>query len=134
MSVSNGETGRLDTGVPPEKARPIASSVRRYLQAFGPSTILASASLLAALKLRSTVQTPMTEPIVEALAWLPLAGLALASALTVIATFRLWRWESERGPACSRCGGFQGVVRPGRYGRSDYRTCFDCGRHASADC
>jgi hypothetical protein len=110
------------------------SSVRRYLQAFGPSTILASASLLAALKLRSTVQAPMTAPIVETLAWLPLAGLALASALAAIATFRLWRREAERGPACPHCGGFQGMVRPGRYGRSDYRTCFDCGRHAPADC
>lgn len=111
----------------------MASTVRRHLQAFGPSAILATASLLAAFKLRSTVQTPITAPVVETLAWLPLAGLALASALAIIATFRLWRWEAGHGPACPHCGGFQGMVRPGRYGRSDYRACFDCGRFAPAD-
>ena len=108
----------------------MASSVQRYLKAFGPSAVLASASLLGALKLRSMVQTPMAAPVVETLAWLPLVGLALATALALIATVRFWRWEAGHGPACPRCGGFLGMVRPGRYGRSDYRTCFDCGRHA----
>lgn len=59
----------------------MASSIRRYLQAFGLSAVLASVSLLGALKLRSTFQTPMTAPVVETLAWLPLAGLASATVL-----------------------------------------------------
>lgn len=86
----------------------MASFVRRYFQAFGPSAVLASASLLAALKLRGTVQTPMTAPVVETLAWLPLAGLTWATALTLIAAFRHWRWEAGRGPACPQLRGIPG--------------------------
>jgi succinate dehydrogenase/fumarate reductase cytochrome b subunit len=111
----------------------MSSSVRRYLHAFGPSALLGLASFLIALKLRNTALTPMTTPVVEALVWLPLAGVTLASCMAFFAAIRLWRWEAGHGPACPHCGGIQGMVRPGRYGRSDYRACFDCGRYAPAD-
>ena len=109
------------------------SLLNRYLRAFGPPVVLAAGSVLALLKLRSATQTPLVAPLLEAMEWLPLTACLLAMGLALTSTIRLWRWETGTGPACPRCGGFQGMVRPGRYGRADFRTCFDCGRHSAAD-
>lgn len=111
----------------------MASPLNRYLRAFGPSVVLAAGSALAFLKLRSAAQTPLVAPLLETMAWLPLVAYMFATGLAVTSAIRLWRWETGSGPTCPHCGGFQGVVRAGRYGRPDFRTCFDCGRHAAAE-
>jgi hypothetical protein len=110
----------------------MASPLNRHLRAFGPSVVLAAGSVLAFLKLRSAAQSPLVAPLLETMTWLPLATYLLAACWAFTSAVRLWRWEAGNGPTCPRCGGFQGMVRAGRYGRPDYRTCFDCGRHAAA--
>lgn len=133
MSVSNGETGHCETGAPPNKALLMASPLNRYLRAFGPPVVLTAGSALAFLILRSAPQSPMVAPLLEAVTWLPVATYALSVGWAVTSAVRLWRWEAGNGPTCPRCGGYQGMVRAGRYNRPDYRTCFDCGRHALAE-
>lgn len=110
----------------------MASPLYRYLRAFGPPAVLATGSLLAFLKLRGSTQSPLVAPLLEAMAWLPFAAHVLAVGWVAMSAIRLWRWYAGYGPTCPRCDGFQGLVRAGRYGRPDYRTCFDCGRHAAA--
>ena len=48
-------------------------------------------------------------------------------------TVRGGKCEVEHSPACPHCRRLNGMVRRGRYGRSDDRACFDCGRYAPAD-
>lgn len=111
----------------------MASPLNRYLRAFGPPAVVAAGSVLAHLKLRSAPQSPLVAPLLEAMTWLPFAAYVLAVGWAVTSAVRLWRWEAGNGHTCARCGGYQGLVRAGRSGRPDYRTCFDCGRPAAAE-
>lgn len=110
----------------------MASPLNWYMRAFGPPVVLTAGSVLAFLKLRDAAQTPLVAPLLDAMTWLPLSAYVLALGWAFTSAVRLWRWEAGNGPACPRCGGFQSQVRAGRYGRPDYRTCFDCGRYAAA--
>lgn len=80
-AVSPTETGSRETGAPSRKPRPMSSSVRRYLQSFGPAAVLGSANLFFALKLRSRTTSHISTPALAVLEWLPMAGLALAPSL-----------------------------------------------------
>jgi len=111
----------------------MASPLFRYLRAFGPPVILAAGSALTFLKLHSAPQTPLVDPLLETMAWVPLAAYVFATGWAFVSATRLWRWESGSGPTCPYCGGFHGMVRAGRYGRPDFRTCYDCGRHGAAE-
>ena len=109
------------------------SSLNRYLRAFCPPVVLTTGSVMAFLMLPSAAQSPLVAPLLETMAWPPLAVYVLAVGWAATSAIRLWRWEAGNGPTCPRCCGFQGLVRAGRYGRPDYRTCFDRGRHAAAE-
>lgn len=111
----------------------MASPLNRYLRAFGPPAVVATGSVLVYLKLRSAPQSPLVAPLLEAMTWLPVATYVLAVGWAVMSAVRLWRWETGNGATCPHCGGYQSLVRAGRYNRPDYRTCFDCGRHAPAE-
>lgn len=104
----------------------MASTVRQLPQPFGPSTVLPAASLILALALRSAVQGPMTAPVAKTPTWLPLACLALATALPV--TCRVQTLAMARGllSGLPALRGSQRIDRLGRFGRSDYRTYFEC--------
>lgn len=83
----------------------MTSSLKRYLRAFGPSVALAAVSVLALLKLLSAAQTHLIAPVVETMAWLPLAACVLAAGWAFASAIRLLRWQTGCGPPASTAGG-----------------------------
>jgi hypothetical protein len=69
----------------------MASSLNRYLRAFGPPAVVAAGSVLAVLKLRSAHQSPLVAPLLEAMTWLPVAAYVLAVGWAIASAVRLWR-------------------------------------------
>lgn len=75
---------------------------------------------------------PGTHPlpaVYAAARWVPLAGLMAGVALAAHATWRLLRWSTGDGPACSACAGMLGRMRVGQHGT--YRRCVACAKHNS---
>lgn len=64
-------------------------------------------------------------PLVPYVKWLPPIALLAALVAGLVATLRLWRWQSGKTPLCAGCGGPLGRLQQGPQG--SYRKCLACG-------
>ncbi|MEP6907578.1 MAG: hypothetical protein ABI858_06305 [Pseudoxanthomonas sp.] len=97
--------------------------VRAYLPALG-GLVLAVLAMGWTSLFGSIDALHVVVPFVK---WLPPLFLLVALVAGLVATLRMWRWQTGKLPVCAGCGGPLGRVRHGAQG--DVRKCLACGNY-----
>lgn len=101
-------------------------------KAYLPSMYVAGVTFLAWLVTKDIGQNPLLQSLGQIFGWIPVVGFGVALLMASFTTFRMWRWETGRGPSCHSCGGMLGGERDGRASRGGaYRKCLACGMNVN---